>query len=512
MADQLPAGCHASDPLVTFSGSTTEQLSRPLREGDEIPIGAQIANQSGDAPCDVSNLMVTVTLPRPDGTSGTPIVLASGIDLPAWTSPRDIAKTIPYTVALYDDVFQAPVSMSWSATLHSGSPDQTIGGEVGKTAISVSRPRTSLALNTDISTGQSPLTVTFDYALTNNSPSSSAGLPAPGLIPGGVLGGRALLADPTCGELNYVGGDGQSTGAPVLDPGETWNFRCVKTFGLPGTYSSQPSIEGTSSTDGRAWPQLPAGTSSVTVLGSDMTVDKSHQGDLLAGGTGNYTLKVTNSGNQATRGLVSVTDQLPEGLTADAISGDGWNCELATLTCSRSDRLESGNSYPDVTVAVSVSTSPPKSVINTATVSGGGEPAGATSNNSDSDPTTIRSPSQPEPPKGKVFKIIKVTSRSNGTVTLKVSAPGAGRLKADDAKAPDLVQAASKKTGKAGKYKLVLKAGKKLRRQLKRSRRSQKVWVKVTFTAKGSVKPGSKLARVVPVSFSFGPAGASTAD
>ena len=100
-----------------------------------------------------------------------------------------------------------------------------------------------------------------------------------------------------------------------------------------------------------------------------------------------YTVTVTNAGTGATTGVVTVTDTLPSGLTATALSGTGWTCTLATLSCTRSTALAAGASYPAITLTVNVSSTAPASVTNTATVSGGGEVN--TANNSASDVTTI---------------------------------------------------------------------------------------------------------------------------
>src|SRR6185503_2404405 len=121
---------------------------------------------------------------------------------------------------------------------------------------------------------------------------------------------------------------------------------------------------------------------------SDMTIAKSHTGNFTQGQTGaTYTLTVTNSGFAATSGTVTVTDTLPSGLTATAISGSGWSCVLGTLTCTRGTALAAGASYPAITVTVTVASNAPASVTNVANVSGGGETS--TGNNSASDPTTI---------------------------------------------------------------------------------------------------------------------------
>src|SRR5207248_1299446 len=105
---------------------------------------------------------------------------------------------------------------------------------------------------------------------------------------------------------------------------------------------------------------------------ADLTIAKSHTGNFIQGDSGDtYTLTATNSGTGATSGTVSVADTLPTGLTATAISGSGWSCTLATLTCTRSDALAAGSSYPAITVTVNVSGTASSSVTNSASVSGG---------------------------------------------------------------------------------------------------------------------------------------------
>jgi uncharacterized protein (TIGR03437 family) len=106
----------------------------------------------------------------------------------------------------------------------------------------------------------------------------------------------------------------------------------------------------------------------------DLTISESHTGSFAPGHTGAiYTITVTNAGAGATLGPVSVTDFLPAGLTATAIGGTGWNCLLVTLTCARDDALAPSDSYPPLTVTVNVGAGVASSVINIATVSGGGD-------------------------------------------------------------------------------------------------------------------------------------------
>src|SRR5439155_23146728 len=106
----------------------------------------------------------------------------------------------------------------------------------------------------------------------------------------------------------------------------------------------------------------------------DLTVSKTHAGSFTQGQIGGtYTITVTNAGAAPTTGTVTLTDTLPPGLTATALSGTGWTCVLGTVTCTRTDALAASGSYPAITLTVNVAINAAPSVTNKATVSGGGE-------------------------------------------------------------------------------------------------------------------------------------------
>ena len=138
-----------------------------------------------------------------------------------------------------------------------------------------------------------------------------------------------------------------------------------------------------------------SGGTSVTANGSDPTtiiplpvlsITSAHSGSFTQGQTGDtFSLTVSNSAAAGpTSGTVIVVDTLPGGLTATAIGGTNWNCTLATLTCTRSNVLNRGQSYDAITVTVNVASNAAASLTNQVSVSGG---ASATANASD--PTTI---------------------------------------------------------------------------------------------------------------------------
>ena len=177
------------------------------------------------------------------------------------------------------------------------------------------------------------------------------------------------------------GGGNFSGTTPPLQPG----FHILYAYATDGQ-------EATSTITGRQTSLLVGNITAYgfLVLASlpDMTITKTHSGDFTQGQTGaTYTITASNSGNLPTNGTVTVTDTLPTGLTATAMSGSGWTCTLGTLTCTRSDALNGGSSYPAIMVTVNVANNALASVTNTATVAGGGE--ANTSNDTANNPTTI---------------------------------------------------------------------------------------------------------------------------
>ena len=131
------------------------------------------------------------------------------------------------------------------------------------------------------------------------------------------------------------------------------------------------------------------GTVSVLINAcADLSLVKSHGGNFTQGQNGAaFTLTVNNSGQLSWARSVTVTDAVPAGFVATGISGSGWNCSLATVSCTRSDLLAAASAYPPVTVTVAVNSDAPGTVVNSATLSAPGDPNAA--NNTATDPATI---------------------------------------------------------------------------------------------------------------------------
>ncbi|HEX5473976.1 MAG TPA: Ig-like domain repeat protein [Vicinamibacterales bacterium] len=131
----------------------------------------------------------------------------------------------------------------------------------------------------------------------------------------------------------------------------------------------------------------------IVVNGPDLTIAKTHAPAVFTQGDAadTFTIAVANAGADATSGIVTVADALPASLTATGMSGTGWSCNVPIVTCTRSDALASGSSYPAITLTVAVAADAPIHVTNTATVSGGGETSvNTTANDTAEDAVSIR--------------------------------------------------------------------------------------------------------------------------
>ncbi|HEV7494689.1 MAG TPA: hypothetical protein VGO10_13030, partial [Baekduia sp.] len=101
----------------------------------------------------------------------------------------------------------------------------------------------------------------------------------------------------------------------------------------------------------------------------------------LRGDTGDvYTLTVTNTGDAATSGTITLTDALPAGVRIRRLSANGLNCpssvELiasASMVCTTGAVLAPGDGL-SVQLLVATATDAPDSVVNVVSVSGGGAP------------------------------------------------------------------------------------------------------------------------------------------
>jgi uncharacterized repeat protein (TIGR01451 family) len=105
----------------------------------------------------------------------------------------------------------------------------------------------------------------------------------------------------------------------------------------------------------------------------DFGVTKTHAENFYPGQIGHYTVTVSNRGDQATAGTITVKEHLPPGLAPISMAGTGWTCAADGQSCTRADSLAAnGASYAPITVTVSVLPNATSPQVNTVVVSGGG--------------------------------------------------------------------------------------------------------------------------------------------
>ncbi len=126
------------------------------------------------------------------------------------------------------------------------------------------------------------------------------------------------------------------------------------------------------------FPELPGAAPDLKIVKTSVT-------DMVAAGSnvpGIFTLAPSNIGSVDTSGAITITDNLPAGMTlAEPAVGAGWICPAgagaSVLTCTTNDIIAAGGNGAVITVKVLVAASADGTVlINTARIAGGGEPDG----------------------------------------------------------------------------------------------------------------------------------------
>jgi uncharacterized repeat protein (TIGR01451 family)/fimbrial isopeptide formation D2 family protein len=191
--------------------------------------------------------------------------------------------------------------------------------------------------------------------------------------------------------------------------------------------AAAPSVTNTATVTGVNEAAALTGNNSSTVTtpvdAVDLVVTKSHSGNFAVGVNGLYTLTASNIGLQATTGTITVVDTLPTGLTYVSATGTNWTCSFSSpnVTCTRTTAIAANDSAPPISLTVTptaaaASASP---VVNTATVSGGNEPAGNAGNDTVNDTTYVYNP----PVIAKAFAPATVAAGGTSVLTLTITNP-----------------------------------------------------------------------------------------
>jgi len=391
---------------VTNSGRTATDGSTPVTLTDIVDPNISMISITGSGwTCDTSNDPTEVCA-ETGGSGGGPAVLQPGQSYP----PITLTVQIP---------LQAGFGTQESTDgLHVTNAVSVAGG-------AASGPSASIASATPI-VGVPDLTA--DNAIDGAFRQGDAGDQYQITVinqGGGPTNGRAgapitatITALPTGVRIQALYGSGWTCNqsaitTPYTEPPNT----CYRTDALAGENGEEPPITVVASVannapatgnetvlvsgGGDAAPAASVSAATTIQQAADLNIASTHSGSFTQGDSADtYALTVSNVAgpNSAVGGpalgLVSVADSLPWGLTAAAMSGSGWTCNVVAVTCYRSDALAVGSAYPPITLTVSVAANAPATVTNSVTVSGGGMTSGPNSSTAAggqtaTDPTTI---------------------------------------------------------------------------------------------------------------------------
>jgi uncharacterized repeat protein (TIGR01451 family) len=248
------------------------------------------------------------------------------------------------------------------------------------------------------------------YTITvNNSGSAAAtGVKVSDVLPAGfsyantnavALNGVAVPFTLT-GSASAPQWDSSPAGGFTINAGQSLVITFTATVSgavLNGVYHNSASASGNAKTISNYDGTLPANTAEdVAVLNkAHLTLSKTHTGNFQLGGNGVYALGVTNIGLVPTSGVITITDNLPAGLTYVSADNPGaWTCSAAgqVVTCNTSAAFALAAGASSALNLTVLAVGPAGNVVNSASVSGGNAvlPSAATL-----DPTVIQSAGVP---------------------------------------------------------------------------------------------------------------------
>ncbi|MFO1064612.1 MAG: hypothetical protein U0892_12180 [Pirellulales bacterium] len=387
-----------TDP-TTITAVADLQVSKShsvqFKQGDSADTYRIVVNNSGAGPT-VGTVTVVDTLPSglvPVSASGNgwTVQIANGVMTATRSDALAAGASYPdliYTVSVNSN---APASVTNSVTVSGGGQLNT-----NNDSASDSTTITQVA-DMSITAGHTEVFRQGDAQHAINVMVSNVG--------SGITSGTVTITDTLPQGLSFISASG--TGWTVQNQGST--ITATRSDALAGgaaypTLSILVSVGtgaaaslnniATVSLSGETNTANNSASDSITVVqAADLIISQSHIGSFERGNLSEqYSLLVSNSGAGSTTGQVTVTDQLPTGLSAISVTGNGWTGSIqgSTITATRSDSLGASQAYPPLILTVSVAADANNTVVNNASVSGGGEVV--TNNNSSSGSTQITDP------------------------------------------------------------------------------------------------------------------------
>ena len=314
---------------VTVTNNGADVAVGPFRVTDTLPSGVSFVSAAGTGwSCAASGATVTCTRLTPGET------LARGASLPV----------ISLRMAIPDDT--APgTTLTNSATVTGRTYDPNT---VNNTDTDTATITASADLRIDKNHALDPIAggnVTWTLDVVNDGPSvAGAGTVVTDTLPTGLTYVSAAGVDWSCGAVGQLV---TCTRAQPLALGPAPQITLVAEVASSVTGTIVNTAEVTGPTPD---PDLTNNTdtdSTPVVTNADLSIEKTHVGDFVAGDTGTYEFVVNNAGPSDAASPVRITDTLPDGLTyTGSIDVEGaWRCSAAgqDVTCDLTGDLAAGD-------------------------------------------------------------------------------------------------------------------------------------------------------------------------
>jgi uncharacterized repeat protein (TIGR01451 family) len=376
---------------------------------------------AGTAPSG-SGVAVTVTDSLPAGLNATAFAGTGWAcsALPALNCTRSdslaAGASYPPLTLIVDVTVASPTTVTNSAAVSGGNDSNTNNNTaLDQTAIGP-RPPSDLTISSfhgsSFIQGQ---TGAYTITVGNSGPAATFGqVTVTDTLPAGLTGASVSGTGWSCSAATAV--PLTCTRSDVLAATNTYpQITLVVNVAPNATSPVTHSVSVSGGNDGNSANNTANDVTQIIVNGPDLQVAPlSSSGSFSQGQTGAQALfVVSNQGSAASSGTVTVTTALSAGLTATAISGPGWSCTLATLSCTRSDSLAVAMGFAAITITFDVVKTAVTNSSITMTVSGGND--ANTANNTGTFGVIVT-------------PAIAITLQGTGTATVNAGAPASYNL------------------------------------------------------------------------------------